>query len=101
LDIASQPKYRLAPESFDAFLGIRVLRGIGRAIEPDGSRSGTIVLVSPIVATTPLWNLLIAYLFLRAREKLNARTALGTVAVVGGTLRLHSASKVMILTGPN
>jgi hypothetical protein len=44
--------------------------------------------VSPIVATTPLWNLLSLYLFLRAREKLNARPRWGTVAVVGGTIAI-------------
>jgi uncharacterized membrane protein len=38
LDIAPQSKYRLAPKSFDAFLGVRFLRGVGRAVEPDGSR---------------------------------------------------------------
>ena len=38
LDIASQSKYRLAPKSSDAFLGVWVLRGLGRAVEPDGSR---------------------------------------------------------------
>jgi hypothetical protein len=41
---------------------------------------GTVVAVLPIVATTSLWNLLIAYLFLEHREKLNVRTALGTLA---------------------
>jgi drug/metabolite transporter (DMT)-like permease len=52
---------------------------------------------SPIVATTRLWNLLIAYLFLREREKVNARTALGTVVVVCGTIVITpgGAGKIM------
>jgi hypothetical protein len=33
-----------------------------------------VVIVAPIVATTPLWNLIIAAVFLRGREELNART---------------------------
>ena len=49
---------------------------------------GTVVVVSPIVATASLWNLLIAYLFLEHREKLNVRTALSTPAVVGGTIAI-------------
>jgi EamA-like transporter family len=62
----------------------------------------SVVVVSPIVATTPLWNLLIAYLFLWEREKLNAQTALGTVTAVGGTLRSQSAGKLLNrLTGSN
>jgi hypothetical protein len=76
------------PESFDAFRGITVLRGIGRAVEPDGSPCRYHRSCRRSFATTPLWNLLIAYLFLRASEKLNARTALGTVAVIGGTIAI-------------
>ena len=63
-------------EALDALLSLMAL-GVG-----------TIVVVSPIVATTPLWNLLSLYLFLRAREKLNARPRWGTVAVVGGTIAI-------------
>lgn len=47
--------------------------------------SGRVVVVSPIVATTPLWNLVIAILFLRGREEINARVIGGTVFVVLGT----------------
>lgn len=47
--------------------------------------TGRVVVVAPIVATTPLWNLLIALIFLRGREEVNARTITGTVAVVIGT----------------
>ncbi|HXG53064.1 MAG TPA: EamA family transporter [candidate division Zixibacteria bacterium] len=48
--------------------------------------SGRVVVVAPIVATTPLWNLLIAMIFLRGREEINPRTVAGTVAVVLGTV---------------
>jgi drug/metabolite transporter (DMT)-like permease len=87
-DIASQSKYHLAPKSFDAFLGIGGLRGLGALLSLMAFGVGTVVVVSPIVATTPLWNLLIAYLFLEGREKLNVRSALGTLAVVGGTIAI-------------
>jgi drug/metabolite transporter (DMT)-like permease len=40
------------------------------------------VIVAPIVATTPLWNLIIAAVFLRGREELNARTIAGTACVI-------------------
>lgn len=62
--------------------------GLGALLSLMALAVGTVVVVSPIVATTPLWNLLIAYLFLRETEKLNARTALGTIAVVGGTIAI-------------
>jgi drug/metabolite transporter (DMT)-like permease len=46
------------------------------------------VVVSPIVATTPLWNLLIAIVFLRGREEINLRTIGGTVFVVAGCVAI-------------
>lgn len=88
LDIAPHSKYRLAPKGLDAFLGVRFLEGLGALLSLMALAVGTVVVVSPMVATTPLWNLLIAYLFLRETEKLNARTALGTIAVVGGTIAI-------------
>ncbi|MPZ76342.1 MAG: EamA family transporter [Deltaproteobacteria bacterium] len=62
--------------------------GLGALLGLIALGAGTVVVVSPIIATTPLWNLMIAYFFLREREKLNARTALGTVAVVAGTIAI-------------
>lgn len=49
---------------------------------------GQVVIVSPIVATTPLWNLLIAAIFLRHVENINRRTITGTFAVVLGTVAI-------------
>jgi uncharacterized membrane protein len=64
------------------------LEGLGALLSLMALSVGTVVVVSPIVATTPLWNPLIAYLFLRHREKLNVRTVLGTIIVVGGTIAI-------------
>jgi len=50
--------------------------------------SGRVVIVSPIVATTPLFSLLLSLLFLRGKEKITALTVLGTIAVVGGTIAI-------------
>jgi len=52
---------------------------------------GRVVVVSPIVATTPLFNLIIAAVFLRGREEINARTISGTIAVVIGTIAIAFA----------
>ena len=76
------------PKALMHFLASGFFEGLGALLSLMALGVGTVVVVSPIVATTPLWNLLIAYLFLREREKLNARTALGTVAVVGGTVAI-------------
>ena len=46
---------------------------------------GQVVIVSPIVATSPLWILFGTWLFLRGIESLNLRTIAGAVAVVTGT----------------
>jgi uncharacterized membrane protein len=42
--------------------------GLGALFALMALSSGRVVVVSPIVATTPLWNLLIAVLFLRGRK---------------------------------
>ena len=45
-----------------------------------------VVIVSPIVATTPLFSLVLSLIFLRGKEKVAGLTILGTVAVVAGTI---------------
>jgi len=52
---------------------------------------GHVVVVSPIVATSPLWIVLGAWLFLRDVEKLNWRTVAGAIAVVSGTIAISFA----------
>ena len=49
---------------------------------------GQVVLVSPIVATSPLWILLGTRLFLRGIEALTLRTVIGAVCVVSGTIAI-------------
>ena len=76
------------PKGLMHFSASGFFEGLGALLSLIALGAGSVVVVSPIVATTPLWNLLIAYLFLREREKLNIRTALGTIAVVGGTIAI-------------
>ena len=49
---------------------------------------GQVVIVSPIVATSPLWIVLGSWLFLRDIERLTLRTILGAVCVVAGTIAI-------------
>jgi drug/metabolite transporter (DMT)-like permease len=49
---------------------------------------GQVVIVSPIVATSPLWILIGTWLFLRGIESLTLRTILGAVCVVSGTIAI-------------
>jgi drug/metabolite transporter (DMT)-like permease len=46
------------------------------------------VIVSPVVATTPLFSLVISLIFLRGKKSVTSRTILGTVAVVAGTIAM-------------
>lgn len=50
--------------------------------------TGRVVIVSPIVATTPLFSLVISLIFLRGKEKITGVTILGTFAVVAGTVAI-------------
>lgn len=49
---------------------------------------GQVVVVSPIVATGPMWVLLGSWLFLRGIEQINLRTVLGTACVIVGTIAI-------------
>jgi drug/metabolite transporter (DMT)-like permease len=49
---------------------------------------GQVVIVSPIVATSPLWILVGTRFFLRGIESLTLRTVLGAVCVVSGTIAI-------------
>lgn len=49
---------------------------------------GPVVLIAPIMATTPMWVLLGSILLLRDLEKVTLRTIIGSCAVVGGTILL-------------
>ncbi|MFQ5852357.1 MAG: EamA family transporter [Candidatus Binatia bacterium] len=49
---------------------------------------GRVVVVAPLVATSPLWTLVMAFVFLRGLELVNARTVIGTFSVVAGTIAI-------------
>lgn len=49
---------------------------------------GSVVVISPIVATSPLWILLGTWLFLRGIEALSLRTIIGAICVVAGTIAI-------------
>lgn len=49
---------------------------------------GRVVVVSPIVASSPLWTLILTVIFLRGMERINTRTVTGTFAVMTGTISI-------------
>ncbi len=65
-----------------------VFEGLGALLSLMALSSGRVVIISPIVATTPLWNLIIAIIFLRGKEEINTRTVAGTLSVVIGTIAI-------------
>jgi drug/metabolite transporter (DMT)-like permease len=50
--------------------------------------SGPVVIVSPIVATTPIWTTLIGAMFLREIERINLASIIGTICVVSGVIAI-------------
>jgi len=74
-------------EVVDFFLS-GVFEALGALLTLMALTTGRVVIVSPIVATTPLFSLLISQIFLRGKEKITAITVLGTVAVVAGTIAI-------------
>jgi drug/metabolite transporter (DMT)-like permease len=73
------------PKGVMCFVASGFFEAIGALLSLIALSTGRVVVVSPIVATTPLWNLLIAIVFLRGREEINLRTIAGTVCVVVGS----------------
>ncbi len=53
--------------------------------------SGPVVYVSPIVATSPIWTLLIGAVFLRHLERVNIHMVVGTLSVVVGVISVYLA----------
>ncbi len=49
---------------------------------------GRVVVVAPIVATSPFWTLLLTVVFLRGLERVNVRTVIGTFCVMAGTISI-------------
>lgn len=65
-----------------------VFEALGALLTLFALSRGRVVIVSPIVATTPLFSLLISVVFLRGKEKVTGLTIIGTVAVVAGTIAI-------------
>ncbi len=53
--------------------------------------SGPVVAVSPITATSPIWTLLMAAIFLRDLERINPYSIIGTLCVVVGVIAIYLA----------
>lgn len=49
---------------------------------------GPVVVVSPLVSTSPLWILIGTVIFLRGIEQVSLQTALGALSVMGGTIAI-------------
>ena len=79
---------RWHPRGIFHFILSGFFEGLGALLSLMALSSGRVVIISPIVATTPLFNLIIAIIFLRGKEEINARTIAGTVSVVVGTIAI-------------
>ncbi|HXV83885.1 MAG TPA: DMT family transporter [Candidatus Binatia bacterium] len=75
-------------QSMGWFLMAGVFETLGILLVITALSVGQVVIVSPIVATSPLWILVGTWLFLRGIESLTLRTVLGAVFVVSGTIAI-------------
>jgi drug/metabolite transporter (DMT)-like permease len=78
-------------ESIGPFLLAGSLETLGILLVITALSVGQVVIVSPIVATSPLWILLGTWLFLRGIERLTLRTVVGALCVVSGTMAISIA----------
>ncbi len=75
-------------ESIGWFLMAGAFETLGILLVITALSMGQVVIVSPIVATSPLWVLLGTWLFLRGIERLATRTIVGAICVVAGTIAI-------------
>lgn len=71
-----------------SFVSASLFETVGFLLFSAAVSLGQVVLIAPIMATTPMWVLLGSILVLRDLEKVTWRTALGSCAVVAGTILL-------------
>ena len=83
---AEQPVWNR--QSIGWFLMAGVFETLGILLVIVALSRGQVVIVSPIVATSPLWILVGTWFFLRGIESLTLRTILGAVCVVAGTIAI-------------
>jgi drug/metabolite transporter, DME family len=76
------------PQSMGWFLMAGLFETLGILLVIVALSVGQVVIVSPIVATSPLWILIGTWLFLRGIERLTLSTILGAVCVVSGTIAI-------------
>jgi len=70
------------------FLAAAVLETMGFLFFNIALSVGPVVIVTPMVATQPMWVLIFTVVFLRSIEMVTLRTVSGSVAVVAGTLAI-------------
>jgi DME family drug/metabolite transporter len=75
-------------QSMGWFLMAGVFETLGILLVIVALSVGQVVVVSPIVATSPLWILLGTWVFLRGIERLTLRTVAGALCVVFGTIAI-------------
>lgn len=71
------------------FIAAGCFEALGAVLALMALSVGRVVVVSPIVATTPLWTLLMTIFLLRSHERVNPRTVLGTACVITGTIAIN------------
>lgn len=70
------------------FLATAVLENMGFLLFSTALSVGPVVLVTPMVASQPMWVLIFTVVFLRSIEMVTLRTVSGSTAVVAGTLAI-------------
>jgi uncharacterized membrane protein len=85
-----RPDQRLAwhPRGVMHFFWSGFFEGLGALLTLVALTTGRVVIVSPIVATTPLFSLIISLMFFRGKEQVTGKTIVGTIAVVVGTIAI-------------
>lgn len=88
--ISGRSRHMVWPDrrALRSFVSASLFETVGFLLFSAAVSLGQVVLIAPIMATTPMWVLLGSILVLRDLERVTWRTALGSCAVVAGTILL-------------
>lgn len=77
---------RLPKRSFLLFLGSGIFLMFSYVCSFFALQSGLVSQVSPLMSVSPLFSVILSYLFLQSEEKVNQKVVYGTLLIVSGTM---------------
>jgi uncharacterized membrane protein len=90
--IKKKQRLKINKRSFLFFASGGMLAGLGQVCVLAALKSGDVVVVSPLISTTPLFALSLTYVFLKKFERITLQVVLGAIIIVTAVIILSTMS---------